>query len=83
MPRFNNPTWDYKLGRGEELWFVSYPIAKDVVKKDGVWKTYVALTPEFIQTCEVVLRGGFRHEISTELADELVAAGYGEFVEYD
>lgn len=82
MPKFNNPTYQYKLGRDEELWWVGYPVAKDVAKKNGVWKTYLSMTPEFVATCEVVLRGGFLNEISEELADELVAAGYGEFVEY-
>jgi hypothetical protein len=80
---FVNPTYQYKLGRDEELWWVGYGIAKSLVKKDGKWKLLVGESPEFTATCEVYLRGGFRNEITEELAAELVAAGYGDYIVYE
>lgn len=77
---FVNPTYTYKLGRDEDLWFVGYQIAKSVVKKDGQWKMVIGESPEFAKSCEVYLRGGFRNEITPELADELRDAGYAEFI---
>ena len=41
MPIFRGPTYKYKPGREYDLWFVSYPIGKSVVKSGGVWSTIV------------------------------------------
>ena len=38
---FRGPTYRYKLGRPNDLWFVSYPIGKSVIKNNGTWSTVV------------------------------------------
>ena len=80
MPTFNGPTLTYKPGRPADLWFVSQKIGKTVLKKDGVWRTVMTPQEDYLATCDVVLRGGFVHTISQDLADELTAAGYGDYV---
>jgi hypothetical protein len=50
------------------------------VKKDGTWRTIMTPQGDFLATCDVVLRGGYDIEISNELATELTAAGYGEYI---
>jgi hypothetical protein len=80
MPTFEGPTYEYKIGLPEELWFVGYPIGKTVVKSGGTWRTLVAPDEDFLKTCTHVLRGGFKHEISQALATELTNAGYGDFI---
>lgn len=80
MPHFNSPTFERKLGRPHELWFVPQIQSKTVVKHNGQWRTVVTPTEDFIATCEVVLRGGYLHEISDELAAELTDAGYGDYI---
>ena len=77
MPYFNSPTIRRKLGRPEDLWFTGVTVAKTVVKHSGTWKTVVSPTEEFLATCSVVFRGGYRHAISQAQADELYAAGFG------
>jgi len=80
MPRFVNPTYEYKIGLPHDLYFVGYPVAKSVVKHNGAWKTVVVPREDFLAQCTEVLRGGFDHQITPQLAAELIAAGYGEYV---
>ena len=80
MPLFTSPTVRRQNNRGEELWFTGVTVAKTVVKKDGAWRTMVSPTPEYLNTCDVVMRGGYVHNISQTLADELTAAGYGDYI---
>jgi hypothetical protein len=80
MPTFTGPTYEYKIGLPDELWFVGYPIGKTVVKTNGTWKTLVAPDEDFLRTCEHVLRGGYVNEITPELATELTNAGYGDYI---
>lgn len=70
----------YEFGRPNDLWFVSFPIGKTVVKKDGAWRTVMTPQGDFLDQCDVVLRGGYTIEISDDLADELTAAGFGDYV---
>lgn len=77
---WRGPTLQYELGRPNDLWFVSFPIGKTVVKKDGAWRTVMTPQGDFLDQCEVVLRGGMDIEISDELATELTGAGFGEYV---
>lgn len=69
-----------KLGRGNDLWFVSYPWAKTVVKKNGTWSTIVSPQDSSLATYDRVLRGGYENPITDEEAAELTAAGYGEYI---
>lgn len=81
MPKlWRGPTLTYKFGRPDDLWFVSFPIGKTVVKKDGAWRTVMTPQGDFLKECEVVLRGGYDIEISDDLATELTAAGFGEYI---
>ena len=78
--RFDNPTYQYKTGLPHDLYFAGYPVAKTVVKYNGQWRTVITPHEDFLAQCEEVLRGGFIHIISAELAAELTAAGYGDYV---
>lgn len=69
-----------KLGRGNDLWFVSYPWAKTVVKKNGTWSTIVSPQDSSLAAYDRVLRGGYENPITDEEAAELTAAGYGEYI---
>jgi hypothetical protein len=80
MPKFVGPVLIYKPGRPEDLWFVSTRIGKTVVKKDGSWLEIVTPQGDFLATCDVVLRGGYTHTITSDLATELTAAGYGAYI---
>jgi hypothetical protein len=83
MPIFNGPTMTTQPGRPEELWFVKQKIGKTVLKNGGVWRTVMTPQEDYMATCEVVLRGGYVHHITDELATELTAAGYGEYITED
>ena len=77
---FRGPTYRYKLGRPEELWFVSYPIAKTVIKRNGVWSTVVAPMDSVLKEAERALPGGYVNVITDEEATELTSAGYGDYI---
>lgn len=83
MPTFRGPVMVTQPGRPEDLWFVKQRIGKTVLKKDGAWRTVLSPQEDFLKTCEVVLRGGFTHSITSELAAELTAAGFGEYISED
>jgi hypothetical protein len=83
MPVFRGPQIQVKRGRPDDLWFVSYPKSRTVVKYQGAWRSVMSPQEDFLNACDVVLRGGFVHEISTDLATELTTAGYGEFISED
>ena len=69
-----------KLGRGEDLWFVSYPWGKTVVKQGGTWSTIVSPQDSSLASYQRVLRGGYDNPITDAEAAELTAAGYGEYI---
>jgi hypothetical protein len=77
---FRGPTMTIKLGRGYDLWFVSYGWGKTVVKKNGTWSTIVSPQDSTLATYDRVLSGGYDNPITDAEADELTAAGYGEYV---
>jgi hypothetical protein len=77
---FRGPTYKYRPGREYDLWFVSYPIGKSVVKIGGVWKTIVVPQDSDLATYQRVLRGGYDNVITDAEASELTAAGYGDYV---
>ena len=80
MPIFRGPTYRYKLGRPHDLWFVSYPVGKTVVKKNGAWSTIMVPQNSDLATYDRVLRGGYDNVITNEEATELTAAGYGDYI---
>ncbi len=77
---FRGPAMTIKLGRGEDLWFVSYPWAKTVVKKNGTWSTIVSPQDSSLKDYDRVLRGGYENPITEAEAAELTAAGYGDYI---
>lgn len=77
---FRGPTMRIKLGRGEDLWFVSYPWGKTVVKQSGTWSTIVSPQDSTLDSYQRVLRGGYDEPITDAEAAELTAAGYGEYI---
>ena len=80
MPIFRGPTFVHKLGRPNDLWFVSYPIGKTVVKSNGVWTTIVSPQDSSLSGYQRVLRGGYDNVITSQEAAELTAAGYGDYI---
>jgi hypothetical protein len=80
MPYFNGPTFNVKRGMDHPLWWTSIDQAKTLVKYGGTWRTVLTPQGDFLKQCDVVLRGGYVIDISNELAAELTAAGYGEFI---
>jgi hypothetical protein len=77
---FRGPTYKYKLGRPNDLWFVSYPIGKTVVKDNTTWKTIIAPMDSTLASYNRVLRGGYDNVITDAEAAELTAAGYGDYI---
>jgi hypothetical protein len=77
---FRGPTYRYRPGREYDLWFVSYPIGKSVVKDNGTWKTIVVPQDSDLATYDRVLRGGYDNVITNAEATELIAAGYGDYI---
>lgn len=77
---WRGPKLNVKRGRPNELWFTSIDVGQTVVKKDGQWRTLMTPQSDFLATCDVVLRGGYTIEITDDLADELTAAGFGQYV---
>jgi hypothetical protein len=77
---FRGPSMKIKLGMANDLWFVSYPWGKTVVKKNGTWSTIVSPQDSYLQGCDKVLRGGYDNPITDAEAAELTAAGYGEYI---
>lgn len=80
MPIWNSPTFRVKTGKPYDLWFDVIDKSKTVVKFQGNWRTVVTPQEDFLAACDVVLRGGFVIEISEELASELRAAGFTDYV---
>jgi len=77
---FRGPTYRYKIGRPHDLWFVSYPVGKTVVKKNGAWSTIMVPQNSDLATYDRVLRGGYDNVITDAEATELTAAGYGDYI---
>ena len=77
---FRGPTMTIKLGLQYDLWFVSYPWGKTVVKKNGTWSTIVSPQDSSLADYDKVLRGGYDNPITDSEAAELTAAGYGEYI---
>lgn len=77
---FRGPTYKYKLGRPNDLWFVSYPIGKTVVKDGATWKTIISPMDSTLASYSRVLRGGYDNIITDAEATELTAAGYGDYI---
>lgn len=69
-----------KLGMQNDLWFVSYPWGKTVVKKNGAWSTIVSPQDSTLKDYDRVLRGGYDNPITEAEATELTAAGYGDYI---
>ena len=78
---FRGPTMRIKLGMENDLWFVSYPWSKTVVKKNGVWSTIVSPQDSSLKDYDRVLRGGYQNPITDAEAAELTAAGYGDYID--
>jgi len=77
---FRGPTYKYKPGREYDLWFVSYPIGKTVIKNNDTWSTVVVPYDPNLATYQRVLRGGYDEPITDAEAAELTAAGYGDYI---
>lgn len=47
-----------------------------VVKRNGVWQTVRNRRQDWLDACDVVLRGGYENEVTSAQRLELIAAGY-------
>ena len=77
---FRGPTYRYRIGKPEDLWFVSYPIGKTVIKNGGTWSTIMVPQNSDLANYDRVLRGGYDNVITDSEATELTAAGYGDYI---
>lgn len=66
-------------GRHSDFWnhLPAYGQALALVKFNGVWTLESLVSEDF---ADFYLLGGYNHIISQELADELTAAGFGQYI---
>lgn len=79
---FSGPTTDvyYPLVPPPAHLFGVDHLGVNVFRIDGVWQTALALTPAQEQAADRIYRGGYVYPITADQRDELVAAGFAEFI---
>ena len=76
------PTTSILAGRNVDLWWVHTDRATGtLLRENGVWSFVTSPPDSRMDSAEYVYRGGYYNEIpSPDLVDELVAAGYGDWI---
>jgi hypothetical protein len=81
---FVGPELRYAFGRKHSpLWWVENAEGVTVLRENGVWRETLAPTGDEIAAAERAYRGGYRTELTGTQKNELVAAGYGSYIEED
>jgi len=75
------PTVEEKFGRPYALWWCGNRRASSMVKTDGVWETIDFPDILMLEDADAYYLGGHEYELSQAEYDELVAAGYGAYIE--
>jgi len=81
MAIFETPWRSYKYGMNNPIWWATVHEGYWVCKtEDGTWRNVVTPSQDFIRSCQRAYQGGMLHEISDEEAQDLIAGGYGDYV---
>jgi hypothetical protein len=81
---FVGPQLRYGHGRKHSpLWWVENVDGITVLRENGTWRETLAPTGDEIAAAERAYRGGYRTELTGTQKNELVAAGYGSYIEED
>jgi hypothetical protein len=56
--------------------FLRHRVGKTLVKRDGVWMLVRNKRQDWLDDCDVVLRGGYDNEVTSAQKVELEALGY-------
>lgn len=81
---FVGPELRYGHGRKHSpLWWVENVDGITLLREGGVWRETLAPTGDEIAAAERAYRGGYRTELTGTQKNELVAAGYGSYIEED
>lgn len=81
---FVGPSLRYGHGRrNSPLWWVENAEGVSLLKVNGQWIETLAPTDDELSSATVSYRGGYRTEITGTQKAELVAAGYGSYIEED
>lgn len=82
MPyRLNVPTYDKPLGE-TGLWrFVNLNAGSTLVKTAGHWSVTTSPGTDELTAAQSYYRGGYQYTVSDIVAAELIADGFGAYVE--
>lgn len=81
---FVGPELRYGHGRrNSPLWWVENVDGITLLRESGVWRETITPTGDEIAAAERAYRGGYRTELTGTQKNELVAAGYGSYIEED
>lgn len=81
---FVGPTLRYGHGRrNSPLWWVENAEGITLLRESGVWREALCPTGDEIAAAERAYRGGYRTPLTGDQKNELVAAGYGAYIEED
>ena len=81
---FVGPELRYGHGRkNSPLWWVENADGITLLRESGVWRETITPTGDEIAAAERAYRGGYRTELTGTQKNELVAAGYGSYIEED
>lgn len=79
MPTLNPPYDTVKFKTRDTAW-LELRVGLTIAKVGGTWDTYPVFTAIQESTADKWYRGGYVHTITQAEADELTAAGYGDFI---
>lgn len=81
---FVGPTLRYGHGRrNSPLWWVENAEGITLLRESGVWREALCPTGDEIAAADRAYRGGYRTPLTGDQKNELVAAGYGAYIEED
>ena len=75
------PTVEESFGRPYALWWVSNRRGISLVKTSGVWDEVDFPDVLLLEQAEAYYLGGHEYELSQAEYNDLVAAGYGAYIE--
>lgn len=75
------PTVTESFGRPYALWWVSNRRGITLMKTAGVWDQVEYPDMDMIDNADLYFLGGHEYELTQEQYDDLVAAGYGAYIE--
>jgi hypothetical protein len=78
---FVTPTLEIGPAGGHRLFeFYTLDVGITIVKFNGEYQEFVYTDEDFLSACDKVYRGGYEYEVSDEDAQELIDAGYEDYL---